>query len=148
MPTLQNSYVGTMPIAVEGMVANSEPRTIITRMVEGAGGIGFGKVAVQGTADNQIKVSVAGGVYRGITVLDPTQVGATPDTYPQCTAGTVMTKGVIWVLASVSVTPGQPAYFVPATGVLTNVTTANTAIPNAIFDSTAGAGALVKLRLG
>lgn len=59
-----------------------------------------------------------------------------------------MKKGVIVVQASVAVAVGDAVYYVPATGVLTNVSTGNTLIPNAQWDtSTAGAG-LAALRLG
>jgi hypothetical protein len=59
-----------------------------------------------------------------------------------------MKKGVIVVQASVAVAVGDPVYYVPATGVLTNVSTSNTLIAGAQWDtSTAGAG-LAALRLG
>lgn len=145
MPAVQTTYTATMAAGLEGMVVNSEPEVVISRLVEGAAGIGFGKVAVQGTADNQIKPSAASTKYRGITVLDPVRPS---DKYDQYDTAAIMTKGVIWVQASVAVAVGDPVYYVPATGVFTNVSTSNTAIPNAIFDSsTAGAG-LAKVRLG
>jgi len=148
MPRVQDTYGVVHAAGLEGMVAKSEPAVIVSRVVEGAGGIGFGKVAQRGTLDNQIKVSSASPKYLGITVLDPTQVGGTLDTYPQYATAAVMTKGVIWVVASVAVVPGDPVYFVPATGVLTNVVIANQLIANATWDSTAGIGALAKVRLG
>lgn len=148
MPSVQDTYGVVHAAGLEGMVANSEPCVVVSRVVEGSGGIGFGKVAQRGTLDNQIKVSSASPKYLGITVLDPTQVGGTLDTYPQYATAAVMTKGVIWVVASVAVVPGDLVYFVPATGVLTNVATSNQIIANATWDSTAGIGALAKVRLG
>ncbi|MBI5111854.1 MAG: DUF2190 family protein [Rhodovulum sp.] len=148
MPTIQSSYAATHAAAVEGMVANSEPAVIVSRLVETAAGIGFGKIAQRGTADNQIKVSSASPKYLGITVLDPTQAGATVDTYPQGSVAAVMTKGVIWVQATVAVAAGDPVYFVPATGAFTNVATSNQLIPNAVFDSVTSGAGLAKVRLG
>lgn len=145
---VQTSYPLNQAAAYEGMVANSEPRVVVTRIVEGAAGIGFGKVAVRGTADNQIKPAAAAEVFLGITIADPGQVGDTADMYPQYEAAAVMTKGVVWVIASVAVAAGDPVYYVPATGVLTNVATDNEQILNGVWDSsTSDSNALAKLRL-
>lgn len=146
MPALQTSYAERMPAFIEGMIPNSEtPGTDISRNVQTAAGIGFGKVAVQGTADRQIKVSEANGKFVGITVLDTTQL---EDKYPQYATARVRTKGPVVAQASVAVAAGDAVYFVPATGVLTNVSTSNTLIPNARWDtSTSGAG-LAVVRLG
>lgn len=145
MPAVQTTYNAQHARWVEGMVLNSESSNVISRIVESAAGIGFGKVACQGAADNGVIVPAASKAYRGITVLDPTQAG---DAYAQYATAAVMTKGVIVAQASVAVAVGDPVYFVPATGVLTNVSTSNTLIPNAIWEtSTSGAG-LAAVRLG
>lgn len=146
MPTLQNTYTENMPALYEGFIYNSEPHRIISRMAEGAAGLGFGKAVVQGTADNQVKAAVAGAVFRGVTVGSRTQIGAVVDTYPQYSEVNVMVEGPIAVLTSVNVVAGDTAYIVPATGVFTNSSSGNTRV--GMFDSTAAAGALVKLRLG
>jgi hypothetical protein len=145
MPNIQTNYSAQHARWIEGMVLNMEPNVIVSREVETVAGIGFGKVAQRGTSDHQIKVSAASPKYLGITVLDTTKGG---DVYAQNDTAAVMTKGVIVVQASVAVAAGDPVYFVPATGVFTNVTTSNQAIPSATFDtSTAGAG-LAAVRLG
>lgn len=144
MPALQTTYSETHAVAFEGMRANMEPLITVTRIAEDAEGIGFGKVCVLGDADNTVTDSEASKKFEGISVLDSTQPA---DTYAQYASVTVMKKGVIWVQASVAVAKGDAVYFVPATGVLTNVSTSNTLIANASWDSsTAGAG-LAKLRL-
>lgn len=145
MPAIQTSYTATHAVAFEGMVHNSEPCRVISRTAEAA--IGFGKIAVQGATDLAVKPSAAGAKYRGITVMDPGQLGTTVDVYPQYATAAVMTKGVIWVQVSVSVAVADPVYYVPATGVITNVATGNTAIPNAIFDSSTSGAGLAKVRL-
>jgi hypothetical protein len=139
---IQTTYAANIAPAFEGMVANTEPERIISRQIETAGGIGFGKVCVQGTQDNQIRVSEATRRFRGITAAS--HVGgmfATADAYDQYETVPVLVEGVIWVMASVAVNPGDLVYYVPATGVLTNVATSNTQIPNALWEtSTTGAG--------
>jgi len=145
MPDIQTTFNATHARWVEGMVLNQEPATIISREVETAAGIGFGKVAQRGTGDHQVKVSAASPKYLGITILDATKMDGK---YNQYDTAAVMTKGIVVVQASVAVAAGDPVYFVPATGVFTNVSTANQLIPNAAFDtSTAGAG-LAAVRLG
>lgn len=145
MAAVQTSYSATHAKALAGMVANSEPSRVITRVVEDAAGIGFGVVVQRGTADNQCKLSTASPKYLGITVSDPGQLGA--DLYPQYANAAVMQKGCIWVQASVAVAQGDPVYFVPATGVLTNVATSNTQIPNAEWDTTTSGAGLAVVRL-
>jgi hypothetical protein len=147
MPPLQTTYPATTPKAIEGMAANMEfvGGNVVSRVVEGVGGIGFGKVAIRGTADNQVKVSAAAGKFMGITLIDSAQE---QDSYPQYATAQVLTQGVVWVVASVAVAAGDPAYFVPASGLLTNVSASNIAIPGGFFDSsTTGASQLAKLRL-
>lgn len=147
MPAIQTTYAAQHARWVEGMVLNSEPGVIISREVQTAAGIGFGKVAIRGTGDHQIAISAAGGKYLGLTVMDTTQAGAVVDVYPQYATAAVMTKGVIVAQASVAVAAGDAVYFVPTTGVLTNVASGNTIIPNAQWDTaTTGAG-LAAIRL-
>ncbi|AEH79657.1 MULTISPECIES: DUF2190 family protein [Sinorhizobium] len=145
MPAIQTTYSATHARWVEGMNLNMEPSVVVTRLAEDVEGIGFGKVCVQGTADNQVVDSEATAKFAGIAVLDTTRPSGKYDQYDNVA---VMKKGVIVVQASVAVAVGDPVYYVPATGVLTNVSTGNTLIPNAQWDtSTAGAG-LAALRLG
>lgn len=60
----------------------------------------------------------------------------------------VITKGDIWVTASVAVAAGDPVYLTAA-GAFTNVATNNTAINGARWDtSTTAAAQLAVVRLG
>ena len=77
---------------------------------------------------------------------DPTLPASAGDQYATGLTAAVMTKGVIWVTAAVAVTAAQPVYFTSA-GALTNVSTSNTLITNALWESTTTAGGLAKLRL-
>lgn len=144
MPPIQEVYNATHARWVEGMVLNSEPCVVVSRIVEGADGLGFGKVAVQGTGDKQVRDSEAGRLYVGIAVLDVTQDF---DTYAEFATAAIMKKGVIVVQASVAVEVGGPVYFVPATGVFTDVATDNTLIPNAQWETSTTAAGLAAVRL-
>ncbi|RWB31841.1 MAG: DUF2190 domain-containing protein [Mesorhizobium sp.] len=145
MPAIQTTYNAQHARWIEGMVLNMEPSVVVSRLCEDVEGIGFGKVAVQGTADNQVVDAEITVKFVGIAVLDETQPTGK---YEQYATAAIMKKGVIVVQASVAVAVGDPVYYVPATGVLTNVATSNTLIVGAQWDtSTAGAG-LAALRLG
>lgn len=145
MPAVQTAYSATHARWVEGMVLNSEPCVVVSRVAEDVEGIGFGKVCVQGTLDNQVVDSEATVKFCGIAVLDPTKTG---DTYAQYDTVAVMKKGVIVVQASVAVAVGDAVYYVPATGVLTNSASGNTLIAGATWDTSTAGSALAALRLG
>ena len=104
MPTIQTNYTATHAVAYEGMVANSEPSVIVSRIAEDVEGIGFGKVCVRGDWDNTVTDAEASKAFEGIAIADPTQPA---DTFAQYATIPVMKKGVIWVMASVAVTKGQ-----------------------------------------
>lgn len=148
MPAVQTTYGQRIAPAYEGLVANSEDHTVVSKLVETAAGIGFGKVVVQGVNDDQVRVSEAARAFVGISEASHSpEIAPEADLYPQYANIPVMKKGVIWVLASVAVAPGQAAYFVPATGVLTNVVGANTLIAGGTWDSSTSGAGLAKLRL-
>ena len=145
MPAIQTTYAATHARWVEGMIPNMEPNVIVTRVAEDVEGIGFGKVCVQGTADNQVVDSEATVKFAGIAVLDTTRPTGKYEQYDNVA---VIKKGVIVVQASEAVAVGDPVYYTPATGVLSKTATSNTLIAGAQWDtSTSGAG-LAVLRLG
>lgn len=150
MPAVQTIYPAAQTPGFPGLVANGEWVTnIVSRIVDPASAVAvnFGDAVLQG-ASEQLVVSAAGatGAVRGIAVRTATLPPANNDQYLPTNSIGVLTKGVIWVTAGVAVTPGQPAY-VTGAGVLTNVATANTALPNAIWESATSGAGLAKLRL-
>lgn len=145
MPTIQSTYAAQHARWIEGMVLNHEPATIVSRLAEDPEGVGFGKVCVQGTADNQVVDSEASAKFVGIAVLDASQPA---DTYAQYATVNVMKKGVIVVQASEAVAVGDPVYYTPASGVLSKTATSNTLIANATWDTSAAGAGLAALRLG
>lgn len=158
MPNVQTSYGENMPAGVAGAQADMTPSTILSRTVEVAAGIGFGKVVKQGTADKGITndlntVAMDADSYVGITVLDrgvANPVAADADKYPQYASARVMTKGTIWVAVAGAVAAGTDVTVTLATGVLGSaaVGAGVVKIPGARWEtSTAGAGlAVIRLQ--
>ena len=145
MPTVQSTY-GTMSAARAGMIANAEEMgNDISRTVEDAAGIGFGLPVFQGSADDGITATV-GTAFRGITVRSQARDAVNPNVYAEHESAKVRTKGVIWVTVLAAVTAGAAVYFTDD-GEWTDTSTDNTAVTNAIFDSSASAGGLAKIRL-
>lgn len=60
MANLQSTYLAQHARWIEGMALDMEPSVDISRVVQPSGGIGFGKVVIRGTADNQIALPAAG----------------------------------------------------------------------------------------
>lgn len=147
MPAIQTTYSERQRVAFAGMIANSEENNEVTRLVEDAGGIGFGKACYRGTADNQVTATPSA-KFVGISVRNLTLEAVDADKYVQKANIPLMNRGVIWVTAGVNVADGDPVYVTPA-GVFTNVdgTGANFLIADAEYDTTASAAALAKVRL-
>ncbi|SFV11430.1 hypothetical protein SAMN02799631_05270 [Methylobacterium sp. 174MFSha1.1] len=146
MPSVQTSYPAQPAAAYEGMAADQDPATVISRTVETQDGIAFGRAAFQGTRDDGIAAS--GAVFRGIVLADrnarPNPSGA--DLFARGETVPVMVRGTVWVVTATAASAGSPAY-VTAAGAVTAAASGNTAITSALFDSSAAAGGLVRLRL-
>jgi hypothetical protein len=150
MPAVQTTYSNFANPSFLGMIANGEWLTnIISRIVDpsAAVAINFGDPVLQGSSEQTVVSANGGtGVFRGIAIRDVTLPPNFGDQYPADATLGVMNKGVIWVNASVAVTPGQSVYFTAA-GLWTNVATGNTAVANALWESATATAALAKLRL-
>lgn len=142
----QTTYLSEQPAAYEGMIANTEPNVLISKIAEEA--IGFGKAVKQGAADNGVGVADnAADTVRGVSCRDMSQDPASVDQYAANDSVLVMTKGVIWVTAADGVAAGAAVFMVPASGKFTDTSTSNLPIPNAIFETSGVADDLVKIRL-
>jgi hypothetical protein len=137
--------IGTYPVrmaaAYAGMIAElNGNRDVASRKIETAA-VAFGLAVGRGTADGSAKLAGAG--FEGITVADKTR---SADQYAVGEVAGVIRKGAVWVIASNNVTPADPVTFTAATGVIGAglVTT----IAGAKFETTALAGALVRVYLG
>jgi hypothetical protein len=146
--TVQSSYTSTIPSGYAGMVKNGETSNRISRTIEDSGGITAGKAAFRGSGDHGVTLTPSAATFMGIVIADAGMVpgvGETADTYPQYSTVGLLIEGVIYVSASVAVADGDQAY-VTSAGLITNVSTSNTAIP-AKFDATTSAAGIVPLRV-
>lgn len=153
MPAVQTTYTENMRPAVEGLRANMEPAVMISRNVEDAAGIGFGKVVMQGVRDDGCTAVLTGfdaDKYLGITVREGSVRPATPNAFGQYESARIMRKGVIWVAVAGAVTAGTDVTVTTATGVLGSaaVGAGVVAIPGARWESSTTGAGLAKVRLG
>ncbi|MGV6394519.1 structural cement protein Gp24 [Pseudomonas caspiana] len=148
---VQDTYSENMRAGVPGQIVDTIPKTLLSRTVEAAGGIGLGVPAARGTADKSCRPFAAGDTvarFIGITVLERS-LQAEANAFKQYDSVRVMTKGAIWVTASVVVGAGDPVYVVPASGLFTNASAGNVQVPNAVFDtSTTAVNQIAQVRLG
>lgn len=146
---IQTTYSENISAAQAGALVNQEPHRIVSRIVEDAAGIGFGKVALRGAGDRGIIKPAAGAsAFVGITVRNPTVDPEAADTYAQYDHASILLEGVIWVVAGEAVNAGDAALYNDTTGAIIKTAGAGViAIPGAIFDADAANGALVPLRV-
>lgn len=151
----QTTYSENIPVAKAGMIANEEPNVLISRTVETAAGIGFGKVVQQGDNDNGCisdlnTAAMTADSYLGVTVRERSVRPETPDLFAQYESARIMRKGVIWVMTDGAVNAGDDVTVTLATGGLGTAAVAAgiVAIPGARWDSSTSGAALAKLRLG
>jgi len=148
MAEVQTTYTTDIPVGFAGMVANGETSNRLTRTVETAAGIGFGKAVFRGTGDHGVTATAAANTFMGITIAktdQPLTASRDADEYAQYDSAAILNEGVIWVVAGEAVTDGAAAY-VTSGGAIVDTATDNVAIP-AVFDGTAASGALVRLRV-
>src|SRR5262245_14658779 len=97
-------YQTAMRPGVEGALANEEPAVLISRTVEDAAGIGFGKLVIQGAGDKGCKIAAAGGKVIGITVLErsvkPDVLGG--NGFAKFDSARIIVMGCIWVKVGVN----------------------------------------------
>lgn len=122
---VQDTYNSAPARAYPGMVINGETSDRISRTVEDAGGIAFGKACFRGTGDRGTTGTPgAAGSLLGMSIADhgvqPLPGGVAADIYPQYSSAGIMAAGCIAVTAGVAVNDGDKVYITPA-GVFTNV---------------------------
>lgn len=143
-------YDARIAQAFAGMVANSRPGDGVTVLCEDAAGMAFGVPVFQGVKDNGVTTTPSA-KFVGITPSDPTLVhkGADVDKYKQGENATAKRGGVIWVVnGAAPVVKGDPVFVTPGKA-FTNVNGggANFAAGRSFFDSSAAAGALVRIEI-
>ena len=123
----QSTFPEGMRQGIHGMINRMVDFNTVTRSVEGpATGIGPGRVVSQSTAYD-INCILGGTLvgFIGFTVLDPTNISpigsAVPvDHTPQYMNVGILTKGEMFITATVATLAGDPVHFGTTDGVLTN----------------------------
>lgn len=149
MPVVQSTYATSYANGYPGMVANGETSNRISRTVEDATAIPFGKAVWRGAGDHGCTLTPTANTLLGITIANyaapPVQAtGAEADSYPQYSTAAILTQGEIWVTAGADTTDGAQVYATSA-GVLTPTSTSNTAVTGWFFDDTVTGGSLVRI---
>jgi hypothetical protein len=148
MPAIQTTYDAQRPVGYAGMIANGETSNRISRTVEDATAIGFGKAVFRGAGDHGVTATPSANLM-GITIANyaapPVQAtGVQADSYPQYSTAGILTQGVIWVVAGEAVTDGAQAY-VTSGGAIVDTATDNTILTGWFFQDTVASGALCRL---
>lgn len=131
---MQTSYTQDYVIGQVGQIADISDRTINSFAAEGE--IAFGIAVARGTNKQKQVIPFAGSGFVGISVFEHNENGL----YKDDDSVSVMTSGRIYVTTAATVVAGETAYAVNATGAITNVTTAATAIGKFL---TSGTGIVV-----
>lgn len=153
MAVVQPAYATGYAVGYAGMVANAETSNRISRTIEDAAGIAFGRAAFRGTGAHGCTATPASGTFLGVAMSNlATQPlagvvvgGAAADIYPQYANVGLMNEGVIWVTVGETVAAGDAAY-VTSAGAFMKTAASNTAIP-ATFDTPASNGGVARLRV-
>jgi hypothetical protein len=110
MPVLQNAYTESPAVAYAGMIANGETSNRISRTVEDAAGIAFGKPVYRGSGDHGCTATVGTlATFLGFTIATSAQApvaGQDADEYQQYDNAAILTSGAIYVAVTGSVADG------------------------------------------
>lgn len=144
----QDTYLDNLRPGVAGQIVDMSPRSLMSRTVEDAAGIAFGKPVEQGAAAEGCKI-FDGGTILGITVRERSLIAGN-DKFAQYDSARIMAGlGTVWVIATVDVLVGDPVYVRPSNATFQkDNTNSGVLLPNARYDSAASAGGVVKVRLG
>jgi hypothetical protein len=151
MAELQTTYTDVVAKGYAGMVANGEVSNRISRTVETAGGIGFGRPVYRGTGDNGI-TSIVGTLadFMGWTIATTDLApSADADEYQQYDNAPVITEGAIFVICTGNVTDGAAVTVGTgadaADGIGATAADATHIATGWIFDETVTGGGLVRI---
>lgn len=145
---VQTTYSETIRAGVPGQIVNTEDAVLVSRTVETAAGIGFGKPVKQGTADKGV-ILFDGGTVFGVTVRERSIDANDGDDFGQYADARVMLKGVVWVTCATGCSAGDSVFVRPSNGDFQD-SNANSGVQivGARWDTSAEAGAIAQLRLG
>ena len=139
------AYKAEQAAGIAGAIVNTENKNIISRTVEDAAGIAFGRAVAQGVNDKGIRAVTTGDAdFVGITVLDRTAGDLINGKFVQYESARVLEEGVIWVEVTAAVKAGDAAAVDLTTGKFNK---AGAAMAGARFETSAASGGLAQLRL-
>lgn len=131
---VQDTYAENIPAGVPGAIVDMIPKTLISRTVEPAAGIGFGLPVYRGANDKGVVATGTAANYVGFTVLDRSVREG--NQFSQYESARIMTDGALWITAPAAVADG-------AAVVIGGVT-----IPGAFYQTTTtAANQLAQIRL-
>lgn len=150
MPVVQDTFATDYAVGFAGQVANGETSNRISRTIEGAAGVGFGKAVFRGAGDHGVVVTPAANAFMGWTIADHGLAilpGGTADTYPQYANVPLLQRGSIWVVAGENLADGAAIGVTSAGAVVAvaNVGAGGFALTGWVADMTVTSGALVRV---
>lgn len=146
MPAVQTTYTEQMRKAVPGQQADMTPASMISRNVENAAGVDFGKPVAQGVADDGCILSTTGVTkILGASVRERSLV-AEGVKFAQYDSARIMVEGTLWVTASVAVVAGDIVHVIVATAAWAK--TGGVLVPGARWKTSAGIGELAVIHFG
>jgi hypothetical protein len=101
-------------VALAGLVSTAQDRTIDSYTAQE--GLEFGRGVTVGATDEQVRLAVAGGRLRGVTVFNHSGINETATSVATGDLLPVLRKGRIWGRAVGAVTAEAPAYVIVAVG--------------------------------
>ena len=147
---LQTTYAASMAAGYKGMIANTEPTVLISRLVETTAGIGFGVPVIQGTADNECDVVGAStDDVIGITVRDQSVTG---DLFAAGESALLMRQGVLFVTVTDAggVSAGDDVWVLVDNGTFSNADAGSDGsikLAGCRWETSAANGALAQIRV-
>ena len=150
MPILQSTYTDDLALGYPGMIANGETSNRITRSVQDAAGIGFGRAVYRGTGDHDCTGTVGTlATFLGFTVATSAQQhveGQTVDRYQQRDNATILTSGAIFVTVVGNVADGAAITVATANGALSSTAAdASNIATGWVADQTITGGGLIRI---
>lgn len=143
------TYKAEPSAGIAGAIVNTEHKNIVSRTVENAAGVKFGKPVAKGSADKSCRPTKAGDTrFIGITVVDRTATGVADDQFNQYEGARVLEEGVIWVEVAEAVTAGDPVVVDVVAGTFIKTAAAEKiAWDGVVYDTSADAGSIAQVRI-
>lgn len=143
MPAIQSSFSERQRKYLVGQVVDMRLSSVVSKTVEVVAGVAPGTPVARGAADEGVIVPASTAVTLGVVVRSTDLRPASPNAYARYESAPIITRGRVAVLCSDAggVTPGEPVYVVPTTGLFRADNTGSAIqIPGATWESTTASG--------